>query len=215
MVMCKKLIILLTLMTSVFVFSACGSGSLLSDNDMDIYEKIHTYYNNMESYSARVKFTVFSNKTQNTYTAEQKALGNDKFYVKVSSEDSGLSVTTISDGEKTKTVADGTDYSITLPTTEKLNLMFINSFFKTYYSSEDTSLAVNNSDNTGNTTLLETVLSPMTTGAAKVTLSIDNKTLSPVCLTVFTLEGTPAIKAEFSDFKYNDKSISINDFTTD
>lgn len=212
--MCKKLIsVFLTLMISVFALSACG-GNRLSDSDMDIYEKIHTYYSKMESYSANVTFSCFSNKSENKYTAEQKAMGNDKFFIKVSNPDSTLSVTTIANGAKTKTLTDGTDYSVTVPTADTTNLLFVNSFFKTYYSSEETYLAVNGAGK-GNVTVLETDISPKSANSAKVSLSVSNKTLAPVNLTVYDMGGKVVLSAEFSNFQYNDKSVTDTDFTTD
>ena len=212
--MCKKtFVVFLTLMMSMLFCSACG-GNRFSDSDMDIYEKIHKYYSNMESYSATVTFSCFSNKTENQYTAEQKAMGNDKFFCKVTAPGSDLSVTTIVNGSATKTLADGTDYSVTVPYADTSGLLFVNSFFKTYYASEETYLAVNGTGK-GNVTILETQLSPKNTNAAKIALSIDNKTLSPVNLTVYDMGGNVSVSAAFSNFHYNDKSITESDFTTD
>ena len=212
--MCKKTIpVLLTLMISVFVFSACG-GSYLSDSDMDIYEKIHSYYSKMESYSANVTFTVVSNKTENTYTAEQKAMGNDKFYIRVTNADSNLSVTTITNGQKTKTVTDGSDYSVTVPSAETTNMLFVSNFFKTYYASEETYLAVNGAGQ-GNVTVLETEVSPKSANCAKASLTVNNKSLAPERLTVYDMGGNAVITCTFSDFQYNDKSISETVFETD
>jgi len=211
--MCKKVIALLTLMTTVLALSACN-GTKLYDSDMDIYEKIHAYYSNLRQYSADVAFTCYSNKTENHYNATQKALGNDKFYTKVETPEKNGLVTTITNGETTKTVADSSDYSITVPTAETMNLLFVNHFFKSYYASEDTSLAVNSSD-TGSVTILETAVFPAKRDAAKLTLSVDNKTLAPVSLTVYSQGGSVIMSATFSNFKYNDKSVQDTDFTTD
>lgn len=212
--MCRKTrLIFLTLMISVFVFSACGE-KILSDNDMDIYEKLHTYYNNMESYSANVTFSCFSNKTENKYTAEQRAMGNDKFYMKVSTCDSDMSVTTITNGSVTKTLTDGTDYSVTVPSANVTDLLFINNFFKAYYASEDTCLAVNSSDK-GSVTVLETEIVSKSSNMARASLSVSNKTLEPQALTIYSAGGNVVVSAEFSDFRYNDKSINNSIFTTD
>lgn len=211
--MCKKFTtIILTLMTSVFAFSACG-GNFLSDSDMDIYEKIHAYYGNMNCYSANVSFSCYSNKTENTYVAEQKAKDSDKFHLKVTLPDSDMSVTTITNGQSTKTLTDGTGYSVTVPSAETSNLLFINNFFKTYYSSEDTYLAVGNTAK-GNETLLETAVFPQKTTAAKMSLSVNNKTLAPLCLTVYDMGGNVTMRATFSEFSYNDKAITDDIFST-
>ena len=201
-------------MTSVFFFSACSPLGSLSDSDMNIYEKIHSYYNKMECYSANLEFTVYSNKTENKYVASEKALGNDKFYMKTTSPKSDLSVTTISNGKKTKTLTEGSDYSVTLPSNDALCLLFVNTFFKTYYSSEETVLTVNKASE-GNVTILETTLSPISKNAAKIQLSINNDTLAPEEITVYNIGGNPWIKGKFSDFKYNDKEINESVFNTD
>ncbi len=211
--MCKKVIALLALMTTVLAFSACN-GATLHDSDMDIYEKIHTYYNKLQRYSADVTFTCYSNKTENHYTATQKALGNDKFYIKVETPEQNGFVTTITNGETTKTVADSSSYSLTVPTKETMHFLFINHFFKSYYASEDTYLAVN-SGASSNVTILETAVFPAKRDAAKIALSIDNKTLAPVSLTVYSPGGSVTMSATFSNFKYNDKSVQDTDFTTD
>lgn len=212
--MCKKSsFVFLALMISVFGFSACG-GKDLSDSDMNMYEKIHTYYSKMENYSANVTFSCFSNKTENQYTAVQKAMGNDKFYIQVSNSDSSLSVTTVSNGSATKTRTEGTDYSVTVPSADTMNLLFINSFFQAYYASENTCLAVNETVG-GNVTVLETEIFPKNTNAAKISLTIDNKTLAPKLLTVCDPGGGVVMSAAFSDFRYNDKSIDESIFTTD
>ncbi len=212
--MCKRLLCFLTLMTSVFLFSACSPLGSLSDNDMNIYEKIHSYYSKMECYSARIDFTVYSNKTENEYQAIEKAMGNDKFYIKTKAPESSLSVTTISNGEKTKTVTEGSDYSVTLPSCDAQGLLFINSFFKTYYASEETVHTVSDSQN-GNVTILETTLSPLSKNATKISLSINNESLAPEEITVYNLSGNPWIKGKFSEFKYNDKDINESVFSTD
>ena len=211
--MCKKVIALLTLMTTLLALSACN-GTKLYDSDMDIYEKIHAYYSNLQQYSADVAFTCYSNKTENHYSATQKALGNDKFYIKVETPEKNGFITTITNGEMTKTVADSSDYSITVPTAETMNLLFVNHFFKSYYGSEDTCLAVNSSD-AGGVTILETAVFPAKRDAARMALSVDNKTLAPVSLTVYSHGGNVTTSCKFSNFKYNDKSVQDTDFTTD
>ena len=68
------------------------------------YEKIHKYYIDMEGYSAKLSFTCYSNKTQNSYFAEQLAKAGGSFYTNVTPGDKSFSVTTVCDGKKIKTV---------------------------------------------------------------------------------------------------------------
>lgn len=208
--MCKKLcLVFLTLMIS---FSTHGCTiKHFSDRDMDIYEKIHRHYSKMEGYSAVFAFEVISNKTEKQYVARQKTLSPDKFYTKVKSENSGLTVTTITNGEKTKTLTEGSDYFVTVPTAEHLGLLFVNRFFSAYYGSEETALIVNHAG-TGNVTVLTTDLSALDTVYQTATLTIDNKTLSPVELTLKDEAGTPLLHGTYKDFQYNDKTLEESIF---
>ena len=212
--MCKRIFVLLALMTTVCTISACSVRGGFGDRDMDIYEKIHRYYSEMERYSAKLTFTVFSNKTENQYMAEQKSIGNDKFYTTITNGDRALSVTTITNGEKTKTLTEGSDYSLTVPSAEVTGLLFVNRFFTAYYSSEETVLTAGGAAK-GNVTVLETELSLNRTNFAKMTLTVDNKTLAPKTLTVYDLGGKEVLKGEFSEFIYNDKAVEEAAFSTD
>lgn len=198
--MCKKAKFL-ALMISICMLSACGQ-SYLHDSDMDIYEKIHRYYSEMESYSSTLTITAYSNKTENTYHAEQKALGNDKFYMKIRADQGDLSITTVENGGKVKTATDGSDFSVTVPSHEGTGLLFVNRFFAKYYASEDTVLAVNGGEN-GHVTVLETALSENNPRFAQAKLTVDNKTLSPIRIEVTDRKGSTILKGEFSDFIYN------------
>ena len=210
--MCKKILILLTLMMSVFAFSACSAGGLLGDSDMDIYEKIHKYYLDMEGYSAKLSFTCCSNKTQNSYFAEQLAKAGGSFYTNVTPGDKSFSVTTVCDGKKIKTVFDGSDYALLVPNDKTLGLLFVDSFFKTYYASEDTVLSVNKDSGESKQTVLEVTL-PEDQGSGSISLTIDNKTLAPVSLMLKDFSGKTKVYAEFSEFKYNDKKALSFDYT--
>ena len=209
----KFLAVFLALTISVLCLSSCTANSF-SDSDMDIYEKIHKYYNKMESYSAHLKFTVISNKTQNEYVATQKALGNDKFWIEVKDEKNNLSLTTILNGTKAKLLSDEISLSVAVPTKDILSLLFVNSFFDNYYASEETSLLVN-SLNGGNFTTLETELSVENSKAKYITLSINNKTLSPEKIEISDIGKKVWLTGTFSDFKYNDNSINDSVFNTD
>lgn len=203
---------LLALMISICTLCAC-SRSYLSDRDMDIYEKIHRYYSEMESYSATVHITAYSNKTKHSYVAEQKVLGQDKCYTKISSEQEDLTVTTIENNGKVKTTTQGSNYSVTVPSHEGTGLLFINRFFAKYYASENTSLSVNGGTK-GTATILETELSEDNPYFAQAKLSIDNKTLAPIRLEITDMGGKTVLEGEFTDFRYND-TIDEDMFSTE
>ena len=208
--MCKKLIsLILTLMISLSV-CACG----FSDKDMDIYEKIHKKYLKMESYSADLDMTVFSNKTQNRYFISQKTCDPDKFYTLVTDPDGLFSVTTVTSGPQTLVTTDGSDYSITVPSNEYLDLLFVNNFLKAYYASETTSLSVDTSFIEGNKTTLSVETNHENSAIKKVSLSFNNETLAPEAISVFGENDTLLSTAKYENFKFND-NIDPSVFITD
>ena len=207
--MCKKVFVLfLALMISLSV-SACSG---FSDSDMDIYEKIHKHYNKMESYTADVDVTVYSNKTENRYFVAQKVKSPDMYYTHITDEKATFGVTTVSKGGKTKTVADGSEYSMTVPDGDSLGVLYLNNFFKAYYASEETSLSVQKSLKSKKT-MLSVEIFDENTAIKKVNLSIDNKTLAPVSISVYGDEDL-LLMGTFENFRYNEK-IDDSLFNTD
>lgn len=201
--MCKKAFcIILTLMISL---SAVGCSHSFSDRDMDIYEKIHKYYNKMESFSTDIDLTVYSNKTENRYFVSQKFKNPDMYYTRVTDNDATFSVTTITNQGKTKTSADGSEYSLLIPSDDYVDLLFLNNFFKAYYMSKETSLFVNSSLAKSDKTIFSINLSDNDLCIGEISLSVDNKTLSPDTLTAYDTDGKKLFVASFCTFAYNDK----------
>ena len=207
--MCKKVFLLfLTLMISLSV-SACSG---FSDSDMDIYEKIHKHYNKMESYTTDLDMTVYSNKTKNRYFVTQKVKSPDMYYTHITDENATFSVTTVSKDGVTKTAAEACEYSMTVPDDNSLGILFLNNFFKAYYASEETSLSVQKSQKSKRCVLTVDIFDK-NDSIRKVTLAIDNKTLSPVSISVYESDEL-LLKGTFENFRYNEK-IEDSVFVTD
>lgn len=194
--------------------SAVGCSHPFADRDMDIYEKIHKHYNKMESFSADISLTVYSNKTENRYFVSQKFASPDKYFTRITDNDGTFSVTTVSNGEKTKTRADGSEYSLVIPSGEYLNLLFINNFFRAYYMHKETSLSVDSSLTEGKKTVFNIALSDNELCIKEISLSVDNKTLLPDTLTAYGTDNKKLFLAEFDGFNFNDK-IDDSIFNTD
>lgn len=192
--------------------SVCACG--FSDKDMDIYEKIHKKYLKMESYSADLDMTVFSNKTQNRYFVSQKTSEPDKFYTLVTDPDGLFSVTTITNSAVTKVTTDGSDYAITVPSNEYLDLLFVNNFLKAYYASEATSLTVDASFIDSDKTTLSVETNYTDSSIKKVSLTFDNESLAPEAISVFGENDTLLSIAKYENFKFND-NIDPSVFNTD
>lgn len=200
--MCKKLFVL-ALMISLCMLTACGK-SYLHDREMDIYEKLHRYYGEMEQYSATLELTVYSNKTQNTYIAHQKAT-DERLFMQISSCNSDLTVTTREQDGKVTTQFEGSDYTACLPVGTDSGILFLNRFFEAYYTSEDTALMVNG-PTAGSVTRLETALPHANPQIACAVLTVDNNTLAPVSIALSDALGNTVITGVYTDFTYNDTS---------
>lgn len=184
--------------------SVAGCNRSFSDRDMDIYEKIHKHYNKLESFSSDIDLTVFSNKTENRYFVSQKFKNPDKYFTRVTDGDATFSVTTITNCDKTKTFADGSEYSLIIPSEEYVNLLFVNNFLKAYYMSKETFISVDTSLTKSDKTILDINLSENDMSIKSVSLSIDNKTLSPYTLTAYGTDDKKLFIATFDNFNYND-----------
>lgn len=200
--MCKKLtLIFLTLMISLSA-TACNG---FSDSDMDIYEKIHKKYNKMESYTADLDLTVFSNKTENRYFLSQKTKDPDKFYARVTDDKGTFSVTTVVNNGTTKVSAEGSEYSMTVPCEDYLGLLFVNTFLRMYFSSEDTSLTVDKALSKSDKTVMEVSVENPDLNLSRIVLTFDNKTLMPYGATIYNREGKAVAKGKYENFIFNDK----------
>lgn len=207
----KVFILFLTLMISL---SLCACTRDFRDRDMDIYEKIHKRYNSLTSYSADVSISVFSNKTENQYFLSQKFCAPDKFFTRATDKAATFSVVTITNGTKTKTYADGSEYSLVVPSNDFLSLLYVNNFFSAYYLSEETALSVNASLSESDQTILSLELSDNDSVVHSASLSVDNKTLIPHTLTLYNADGEKLLIATYQNFKFNDK-IDLSVFDTD
>lgn len=190
----------------ILIFGGCTANKKFSDDESGIYEKIHRYYNKMESYSARVVLTVKGNRGDNVYEIEQKVSQDNKMCSSVLSPDNVKGIQTIKNGDKVKVIYNGKEkYELDSEASSELNLSYVNNFFSLYYRSEETSVSVNANIEKGGTTLLETDLTDKTTRTQKASMLIDNETLAPKNITVYDMGGNVVFIAEFVEFKYNDK----------
>lgn len=198
----RRLSTCFVLIATVFLLVGCGQMPTLSDRDADIYTQLHKKFSLMESYSATVKLTVKSNKTENTYTMTQKVKSPDKAVVTLKEPASLADVTTVFSGDFVSVSAKGGD-SLKIPAGETVNDLLLNDFFTTYYKSEDTAVSVSSAQESQSTILLETVAIPDTSKQYKMSLLCDVKKLEPKTLTVYDVGGNVRMIAEFSDFSYN------------
>ncbi len=199
--MCKRLALFLVLLT-LMITTGCSSPMHFNDSHMDIYKRIHHTYSRMTSYTAEVKLTVKGNKTENNYllTQEFKEPQMSAVTIKEPAHMEGLK--TVINGDKVLIFAKNAEQKVFATAEQVPNVLFVHEFFSLYYKSEETAIHVS-AEEDGKTLLLETECSPQTSGAYKVTMLLDTKTLHPKTITVFDAGGNVRQMAEFLSFTYN------------
>ncbi len=197
---CKLLACILTL---TIILSGCSRLQPISDGEADVLKQLHKKYSQMKSYSATVRVTVKSNKSENIYIMEQKVLEPNQALVTVTEPDALAGLTTVFSGDKASTSAFHDEASLTVPNKQVYQDIFVNHFFAMYYRSEETAVSVNASSDKAGTILLETVSIPDDSKRYKLTMCCDVKTLEPKTITVYDAGGNIRIIAEFSNFCYN------------
>lgn len=180
------IVILIALVTSL---CACGNSS------ENMHEKIHSKFYDMPSYTAQCRMTVTSNKTKNDYEF-------------VSTYDSSLDRFRI-DYPDVSVLLTNTDARIVrgdsvvnIPSKEADMLMFVNTFFKSYYVGENASIDASSNTDTGYT-LLETELVNPTRYGHSMKLWIRNKDVTPHNMKVYDKEGNETISVVFEKFEIN------------
>lgn len=190
----------------ILIFGGCNANKKFSEDESGIYEKIHRYYNKMESYSAKVVLTVKGNRGENVYELEQKVAKNDKMLSSVLSPDNVKGIQTVKNGERVKVIYNGKEKrELESEASADLDLSYVNNFFSLYYRSEETAVSVSANDKKGGTTLLETDLTDKSARRQKASMLVDNQTLAPKNITVYDMGGNVVFIAEFVEFRYNDK----------
>ena len=184
---------------SVLLFVGCGNSE-----EVSTMEKIQNQLKNMESYECTGTLTRISNKGQNVYDIKQYYKSTGEYRLELLSPD---------DVAGNYTVFDGTSifqhnprvqgkYIKNVPQSQMRNELFLGSFAKNYFQSEDVSIETANME-TGTTTVLEAVIPGENKYTATEKLWIDDETIKPVKLVIYDVEGNERYIVEYKDFEYN------------
>lgn len=188
-----------------FLLTGCSQNSTLTNQESGIYSRLHKKFSGMQSYSATLRLTVKSNKTENVYTITQKVKSPEQAVVTLMEPEMFAGVTTVFSGGFVSVSSSVAEESMQLPASETVNDLFLNEFFSQYYQSEDTSLSVSATADNTHSILLETVCIPDSAARHKISLLCDAKTLEPKVLTVYDIGGNIQTVAEFLEFSLNPK----------
>ena len=184
---------------SVLLFVGCGNSE-----EVSTMEKIQNQLKNMESYECTGTLTRISNKGQNVYDIKQYYKSTGEYRLELLSPD---------DVAGNYTVFDGTSifqhnprvqgkYIKNVPQSQMRNELFLGSFVKNYFQSEDVSIETASME-TGTTTVLEAVIPGENKYTATEKLWINDETIKPVKLVIYDVEGNERYIVEYKDFEYN------------
>lgn len=176
--------ILLLMIT--LIFSSCTSEKLT------IYEKIHSLYYDMPSYKANAEISSFTKEDKITYVCEQTYdKAKDKYTL--ATNDLKMEVT------KDETIiTKGISTLKTLSVDDDMH-MFVNTFFKSYYETEDVSVTVSKQDGE-KFVLLETNIINPTKTTHHMKLWVDRKTVKPYKMQIFNQDSFMHTEILFKSF---------------
>ncbi len=198
--MCRKCCKILTAVLTLMIMTGCTLQTRLGDEETGIYQKIHRKFNQMTAYTATVRLTVKSNKTEQVYEMQQsvKPPSLARTEILQPSDISGL-VTVFFEGNVQ--LQQNGETPLTVPAQAALQDVFVHDFFARYYQSEETALSV--SAGKKGTVLLETTAQPESSKRYKITMLLDAARLEPLMITVYDIGGNIRVQTEFLEFCYN------------
>lgn len=193
--MSKKCVYLILLIL-ILALTGC------STNEENMHEKIHSKFYEMPSYEAECILTVTSNKTKNQYpfTCYYNA-ALDKY--KIDYPDKSV----ILSKDSAQIISNNSISKVSVSDSQML--MFINTFFKNYYTGENASVKTTSGDNSGYT-VLDCEIKDADKFASKMQLHINNKDVSPYLMTIFREDGKETMNITFNNFKTTDNTDKFN-----
>ncbi len=187
----KKIWFVLPSLLLMISLIACSGGKDKTDS---IYDKIHSLYYDMESYRTSCKVTVFTPGGENSYDCDIQ-YDKDAQSFEVVSEDMKIFLT------KDKTIISKGGNTLESPSMPEDMYIFINTFFKSYYESEDTALSVD-LPKESDLVLLECGAINPTEYIASMKLWIAKENALPVRMQVIGKDDNVTTEIEFSNFSF-------------
>ena len=185
---------LIPLMIMMLILGGCSKPAM---PQLDTSKRIYNTFAGMQSYSAIVRLTTYSNNNTNTYEMKQYYKTPDK----MRSESGG--VITVINGERATIKGNGASSPLKMERlgVEDSDFMFLQNFFEAYYRNEDTVASVSADDSELVTLSVDTGLSNQYKAEAKLVL--DTAQMKPVSLEIKGRDGKTYSKIEYTEFKIN------------
>ena len=188
-----------------FIVLAMSLGACKKTDGHNDYREIYERYNKMTSYSATAEVTVRNERTENSYVARQLFLAPDKFLNEVITpkeiEGSGF---VFRAGELALKSGTGQDIEIYDVPLLNVGVLSVNSFFESYYKSEETAVLTSGGA-FEESTILECFLSSKNKNRFRQRLWVDNKTYLPLKMETYDIENNPVVTVVFREFDRNCK----------
>lgn len=186
----KKILSCFCVLLLTISVSGCGPDGSAEN----IHSKIHSSFYDMKSYTAECSITAFTTGGENTYNCTVDYNKSDDSY-KITTDDMAIS---LSGG--TATVTKG-DSSMKAPASDEDMNIFVNTFFKSYYESENTSMNVA-AEESGKSTLLECDVVNSSDSASHMKLWISNSTVLPEKMQISDKDGVMNTEILFNKFEF-------------
>lgn len=187
----KKLRLIPIVFLLMISLTACSGGKIKPDS---VYDKIHSLYYDIQSYKTSCKVTVYTPGGENTYNCDI-TYNKDEDNYEVVSEDMKIFLT------KDKTIISKDGNTLESPSMPEDMYIFINTFFKSYYESEDTVLSVNLPEKS-NLVLLECSTVNPTEYISSMKLWLHGESAKPVRMQVLGNDNKVSTEIEFLDFSF-------------
>jgi len=183
-------VLILSLMTTI---CACDGKKETVEN---VHERIHSAYYDIGSYTAKCTVNAYTEASGITYDCDVSYDKDNERYTVVFND-----MTICTDNEKT--VITKGENSLESPPSESDMCIFVNTFFESYYESEETSMSVS-AAKASDTVMLECNLINPTKTSAKMKLWINKSDVTPNSMQVFDKNGFMHTEVIFNEFNgYN------------
>ncbi len=191
-------------MLLVLLTVGCTEDGGLKIKQSSTYEKILETLSNLKTYKSEASVEYISNKGSNIYETLQYCKVSGEYRVEVTKPDNVSGSVTLSDGKTIAQFNPKVSGKILVGTKEspERSEIFVTSFLKNYYSSQDVSVSVGKFDD-GECTVLEATIPGEHPFLRTEKLWISNKTLYPVKLVVYDPDRVERIVVTYKTFEYN------------
>lgn len=174
----------------MMLFCSCAKKEQQTEN---IHSRIHKYFSDIGSYTAKCSITVHSQR--NTVYSAVLSYDKDADSYRLRYNDIVITV------ENGAAEAVKNDTVLKTRSCEEYMPMFINNFFYYYYVGESSTLNVSDIKNFG-TTILETTLGENDKNAFSQKVWIDNSTVKPVKTEIYREDGSVYMEIIYKSFVF-------------